>query len=156
VDGVVEEIYVAEAGGAPMTRVEAVEAIERKGLRGDRYMEGKGYWSGVDECEVTLIEIESIEAIEREAGIGVAHGEHRRNVVTRGVRLADLAGRRFRVGGAELEYDRPRPPCRYIESITEPGMMAALGGGRGGICARVVRSGHIREGDAIEILSEEG
>lgn len=149
--GVVERIYVAPEGGADMQAVERVEAVARRGLRGDRYSERTGYWTRVDECEVTLIEAEDLEEIERTTGLHVGNGEHRRNLIVRGVRLARLAGRRFRVGEAVLEYDRPRPPCGYIQSITEPGMTRALLG-RGGICARVVESGWIRAEDAIVIL----
>ncbi len=135
-----------------MERVEEAHAVLGKGFTGDRYAERKGYWTGIDECEVTLIEGEAVDAIELETDVRIAHGEHRRNIITRGVSLRDLAGKRFAVGEATLEYDRPRPPCRYIEMITEPGMLAALTEGRGGICARVVRSGAIRAGDAIEEL----
>lgn len=149
--GVVERIYIAPEGGAAMQAVEQVEAVARRGLRGDRYSERTGYWTSVDECEVTLIEAEDLEEIERTTGIRVGNGEHRRNLIVRGVRLARLAGRRFRVGEAVLEYDRPRPPCGYIQSITEPGMTRALLG-RGGICARVVESGWIRAEDAVVIL----
>jgi len=80
------------------------------------------------------------------------NGEHRRNIVTRGVRLFELAGKRFAVGGAVLEHDRPRPPCRYVEVLTQRGMMFAPAQGRGGICARIVASGTIRENDSIEVL----
>jgi MOSC domain-containing protein YiiM len=50
-----------------------------------------------------------------------------------------------------LEYDRPRPPCGYVESLTQPGMTRALGR-RGGICARVVKSGLIRAHDPITLI----
>jgi MOSC domain-containing protein YiiM len=152
VSGSVREIYIARAGGAPMESVEEVEAVVGSGLRGDRYAERTGYWSGVDECEVTLIEGEVVDQIDRETDLSIEHGEHRRNIITFGIRLLDLVGKRFAVGNAVLEFDRPRPPCRYIEALTEPGMMAALGGGRGGICARVVRSGAIRVGDPIDAV----
>ncbi|MEA2509654.1 MAG: hypothetical protein QOG21_1736, partial [Actinomycetota bacterium] len=59
----------------------------------------------------------------------------------------------FGIGEAVLEYDRPRPPCRYIQSVSEPGMTRALGRDRGGICARVVRSGTIRINDRIEVFA---
>jgi MOSC domain-containing protein YiiM len=85
----------------------------------------------------------------------VAHGEHRRNLVTRGVDLRGLAGWRFRVGEAVFHYDRPRPPCRYIEGLTQPGMTRALAARRGGICARVVESGLIRVGDTIELIDQD-
>jgi MOSC domain-containing protein YiiM len=153
--GTVEAIFVAPAGGAPMAAVAEVRAVAGRGLEGDRYMTRRGYWTDVDECQVTLIRGEDLEAITAGSGVSVAHGEHRRNLVTRGVDLRGLAGWRFRIGEAVLVYDRPRPPCRYIESITEPGMTRALAARRGGICARVVESGLIRVGDEIELLEQE-
>ena len=154
---VVEEIYIAPKGSAAMERVEEVRAIENGGLKGDRYKEGTGYWTPYgDVCEVTLIEGEDLDEIERETGIGVENGEHRRNIVTRGIKLKDLRagwfrGRRFRIGEVVLEYDRPRPPCKHVQDLTEPGMTRALRR-RGGICAKVVEGGRIRAWDEIIIL----
>ncbi|HEX2742066.1 MAG TPA: MOSC domain-containing protein [Rubrobacter sp.] len=149
--GVVESIYVTGEGSASMERVDEVRTIEGCGIEGDRYCEGMGYWTNFgDVCEVTLISSEDLEHIERELGIGVGNGEHRRNIVTRGVSLKVLRGKRFRIGDAVLEYDGPRPPCRHVQDLTEPGMTRALKG-RGGICARVVQAGRIRARDAIEI-----
>lgn len=148
---VVEHIYTAPKGSAPMQQVSQVEALAGAGLRGDRYYERTGYWTAVDECQVTLIEAEGLEAIQQTTGIRVGNGEHRRNLITRHVKLESLRGKQFQIGEAILEYDRPRPPCSYIQSITEPGMTRALVG-RGGICARVVKSGTIRAGDEIVVL----
>jgi MOSC domain-containing protein YiiM len=148
--GLIEEIYIAARGGEPMIKVEEIEAVAGAGLRGDRYMQRTGYWTAVDECEVTLIRAEDLKEIMEKAGVRVASGEHRRNLVTRGVDLYSLRGTRFKAGRAVLEFDRPRPPCRYIQSLTERGMTKALGRTRGGICARVIESGWIRPGDAVE------
>jgi MOSC domain-containing protein YiiM len=152
--GIVEKIFVAVAGGVAMQTVEQVEAVARSGLRGDRYAQRTGYWSGVDECEVTLIEAEDLDEITVTTSLRVLNGEHRRNLVTRGIALEDLYGHRFQVGGAVLEYDRPRPPCTYIQKLTQQeGLTSALGR-RGGICARVISPGRIRVQDAIVILGE--
>ena len=149
--GVVEQIYVTGEGSATMERVEEVRTIEGCGIEGDRYCEGTGYWTNYgDVCEVTLIFSEDLEHIERELGISVGNGEHRRNIITRGVSFEDLRRKRFRIGETVLEYDRPRPPCRHIQDLTEPGITRALKG-RGGICARVVQAGRIRAHDDIEI-----
>ena len=149
-DGAVVKIFITPAGGETMQEVEEVEALAGCGLRGDRYCKRSGYWTDVDECEVTLIEAECLEEI-RAKGVSIEDGEHRRNLVTRGVRLDDLLGKRFQVGKAVLEYDRPRPPCGHVESLTEAGMTRALIN-RGGICARVVASGTIRPNDPIVVL----
>ncbi len=151
----IEAIFIATRGSAAMRRVEQVDAIANRGLAGDRYLERTGYWTGVDECEVTLIRGEDLDEIHRATGLHVHDGEHRRNLITRGVQLDGLVGRRFRIGEAVLCYDRPRPPCGHVQQLTERGMTRALYG-RGGICARVVKSGRIRVGDALVVLDSSG
>ena len=151
--GFVEGLYVAREAGVPVERVGEVAALEGCGLAGDRYCEGTGHWSRFGRvCQVTLIAAEDLDAIEKETGIRVRDGEHRRNVVTRGISLKTLRrGERFRIGGVVFEYRGPRSVCRYIERLTEPGMTQALKG-RGGICARVIENGTVRVGDEIEVL----
>jgi MOSC domain-containing protein YiiM len=151
VKGIVEEIYIAPEGSAAMERVEEVRTLEGCGIEGDRYCEGTGYYTPYgDVCEVTLIAAEDLDYIQTELGIRVKNGEHRRNIITRGIDLDSLRRRRFRVGETVLQYDRPRPPCRHVQDLSEPGMTRALRG-RGGICARVVEAGRIRARDAIEV-----
>lgn len=153
IQGTVEAIFITPRGGTKMERVAEIEALADLGLKGDRYCLGTGYWTGVDECQLTLIEAEDLEEIFKTTGLRVGDGEHRRNLVTRGIKLRDLSGQRFQIGQAVLEYDRPRPPCSYVESLTQPGMTRALGR-RGGICARVIKSGWIRAYDAIALVLE--
>ncbi len=150
--GVVEEIYVTPKGSEAMERVQEIRAVEGCGLEGDRYCEGTGFWTRYgDVCEVTLIESEDLDEIEREMGLSVKNGEHRRNIVTSGIRLSELRGNRFRIGEAVLEYDRPRPPCRHVQDMTERGMTKALRR-RGGHCVRVVEGGRISARDEIVLL----
>src|ERR671926_1936542 len=151
--GFVEGIFLAPEGGAQMHSVRAATALEGCGLEGDRYCTGTGHWSRFGRvCQVTFIAAEDLDDIERETGVGVKNGEHRRNVVTRRISLKALRrGERFRVGEVVFEYRGPRSVCRYIERLTEPGMTQALKG-RGGICARVIGNGTIRVGDTIELL----
>lgn len=133
-----------------MQRVLEIDAVAGCGLAGDRYALGTGYYSPRNVCQVTLIAAEALERMELR-GMRVGDGEHRRNLVCRGIQLEELRGRRFSVGTAVLEYDRTRPPCGYLERLTQPGMTRAMGEGAG-ICASVVEGGMIREGDAIVLL----
>jgi MOSC domain-containing protein YiiM len=150
--GFVQGIFFALEGGAEMQSVRAATAVKGCGLEGDRYCAGTGHWSRFGRvCEVTFIAAEDLHNIERETGVRVQNGEHRRNVVTRGISLKALRrGERFRVGEVAFEYRRPRSVCRYIERLTEPGMTHALRG-RGGICASVIENGTVRVGDEIEV-----
>src|ERR687889_2418292 len=128
--GFVQGIFFAPEGGAQMKSVQAATALEGCGLEGDRYCAGTGHWSRFGRvCEVTFIAAEDLDDIERETGVRVNKGEHRRNVVTLGIRLKALRrGERFRVGEVAFEYRGPRSVCRYIERLTEPGMTQALKG----------------------------
>lgn len=98
--GEVVSIHVATKAAMPMESRQHVEAIAGRGLEGDRYFDGTGYWSnnaGVNR-EVTLIEIEAIEGLANEKNIQITPGAARRNLVTRGVPLNHLVGRGFQVG----------------------------------------------------------
>ena len=149
VRGTVEEIFVTDEGSAAMESVAEIQTVEGGGIKGDRYYEGTGFWTQYgDVCQVTLIEGEHLDEIE-EQGLAIKSGQHRRNIVTRGVSLLNLRGKRFRVGEVVLEYDRSRPPCRHVQDLSERGMTRALRN-RGGICARVIQAGPIRPGDDIE------
>ena len=149
--GEVVSIHLTSMAGEPMEAVREARAVDGKGLEGDRYAEGAGTYSDHPGGgrQVTLIESETLEALEREAGIALASGASRRNIVTRRVPLNHLVGREFRVGEARLRGVRLCEPCTYLEGKTAKGVMAALLH-RGGLRADILAGGAIRVGDAIE------
>ena len=61
--GTVKAIYIVDEGGAPMQKLDQVKALADCGLEGDRYCKRAGYWTGVDECQATLIAAEDLEEI---------------------------------------------------------------------------------------------
>lgn len=133
-----------------MASLAEVEALPGKGLAGDRYCEQTGTYShrAGHEREVTLIEIEAIEALKRDYGIELDPGSSRRNIVTRGVPLNHLVGREFRVGEVTLRGIRLCEPCEHLEALTQRGVIRGLVH-RGGLRAQVLTSGLIRVGDAV-------
>jgi MOSC domain-containing protein YiiM len=151
--GFVEDIFLAPEGGAQMKSVEVSNALEGCGLEGARYCSGTGHWSRFGRvCQVTFIAAEDLDEIERETGVGVKNGEHRRNVVTRGISLKILRrGERFQVGEVVVRVPGAALGLPVLERLTEPGMTQALKG-RGGICATVTKNGTVRVGDEIEVL----
>jgi len=79
---------------------------------------------------------------------GLAPGEVRENIVTRGLDLQALpAGTRLEIGAAALEITKDCEPCAFIDAL-RPGLRAKMIRRRG-MLARVVRSGEIRVGDEI-------
>ena len=149
--GRVHSIHVGPEGGAPMQTVDAVRAVEGRGLEGDRYYEGRGAFSERPGSgrQVTLIELESIRALEVEDGIVVEPGAIRRNIVTEGVPLNHLVGAAFRVGDAVLRGTRLCEPCGHVQRLTGIDGLTQRLLHRAGLRADIVTGGTIRAGDAV-------
>jgi MOSC domain-containing protein YiiM len=133
---------------AAMRVVEAADALAGGGLMGDRYQNQGGA------RQVTLIAAESLAAIAAYLGRErVDPADLRRNIVTRGVNLLALKGRRFRIGAAVLETSGECHPCTRMEEAFGPGGYNAVRG-LGGITARVITGGRIALGEAVLRLNE--
>ena len=136
-----------------MIEQRSAELIAGVGIKGDRYAIGVDtgtYSPQPDVREVTLIEIETLEALARDHDITLDPQEHRRNLTTRDVPLNHLVGRRFRVGDVVLEGGRLNTPCRYIDMITQKTICDLLEH-RSGLNCRIVSGGIIRPGDLIQL-----
>lgn len=152
--GRVETIHVAPEAGAPMRAVDSIDAVAGRGLRGDRYFEGTGTWSGDPDVrdiprDITLFEAETLDVVARDAGLDLDPADHRRNVTTRGVALDHLLDKRFRIGSVLCEAVDLCEPCAHLESLTAEGVVSALVH-RGGLNAAVIESGTIHVGDPVE------
>lgn len=152
-EGRVEAVYIAEESTAETEPVQRVTAVARRGLEGDRHFDKRARKGGAAGKDLTLIEAEAIEGLVEDTGIELGIGKARRNVVTRGVRLDDLIGRRFTVGGVECLGVEPNDPCKHLESLTQPGVLRGLVG-RGGLRADIVVGGEIAVGDRVHALED--
>ncbi len=153
--GTVEGIFTTPGAGRPMVSLADATAIAGRGLLGDRYHDGVGYYSERPSegggREVTLIEAEELERLRAERGIELAPIESRRNVLTRGIRLLDLIGRRFRIGEVVCEGVKICEPCAYLEELTGKPVNEPLVH-RAGLRANVLVGGTLRVGDAVEAV----
>jgi hypothetical protein len=150
--GTVELIALAAEAEGPMQAVSAAEAVEGRGLLGDRYERGVGTFSNPSGrgYDLTLVEAEALEELSAK-GVELAPIEARRNLVVRGIALDDLIGRHFRVGEVECFGQRRCEPCSHLERLTRPGVLRGLVH-RGGLRADVLSGGGIRTGDSVEAL----
>lgn len=148
-------IYITGEASAPMLGVASAVAIAGKGLEGDRYAAGVGFYSPNPTTEgareLTLIEQEAIDAVRHDGGVELNGVETRRNIVTRDIRLGDLLGKRFSIGEVVCEGVRDCPPCAHLDELTGKKLMPLLVR-TGGLRARIVTGGSISLGDEITIV----
>jgi MOSC domain-containing protein YiiM len=143
--GVVEQIAIAPARAVLPEPIGEVRAVAGHGLEGDRKFAADG--AGPGEA-ITLIAAEALEGLREDTGIELSHEASRRNVLTRGVDLNALVGRRFRVGAVLCEGVELCEPCRHLQSLTDPGVLRGLVH-RGGLRADVLQGGTIAPGDVV-------
>lgn len=138
-----------------MVRVECATARAGRGLEGDRYFYQRGTWSNRHRRghDLTLIEAEVLDALTLPGG-QLSAEEARRNLVTRGVGLNALVGKRFRVGAVECFGQRLCEPCAHLERLA--GKAGTLRGliHTGGLRADVLADGEIRVGSEIVALAD--
>ena len=151
--GEVVSIQITPQASASLKTVESVQAVAGMGLEGDRYYLRTGTYSKKhDESrQVTLIEVEALEALNRDYRLELSPVESRRNIATRGVPLNHLVGRDFRVGAAVLRGIRLCEPCGHLEQFTGRKVREGLVH-RGGLRAQIVADGLVRVGDAVETI----
>jgi hypothetical protein len=143
--GSVAAILTATDAEEPLGRVDDADAVAGRGLRGDRYFEGRGTFSGPGRgYQLTLVEAEVLDEIE------LPWEQARRNVVTRGIAVNGLVGHRFTIGGVECVGRRLAEPCAHLEKLSRPGLLRPLVH-RGGLRADILVGGAISLGDRIAI-----
>jgi MOSC domain-containing protein YiiM len=150
--GCVISIFITPEPGGKTRAVNRVYAVPGMGLEGDRYfgLPGTGHKRSGSGREITLIEIEALEAMEREERLQLTPSEARRNLVTQGVSLNDLAGRDFQVGNVCLRGVRLCEPCNHLAGMTDARVLPGLTH-RGGLRAEILTAGQISTGDPIRI-----
>jgi len=144
-------IHMAPIASALMRPLPEARLIAGTGVEGDRYATRLGTYSKKHHIDrqVTLIEVETLEALARDHGVDLAPHEHRRNLTTRGVPLNHLVGQYFRLGACVLFGGRLNVPCKYLEDLVGKKVFKPLLN-RSGLNCRVVVGGTVRKGDRIE------
>src|SRR3954449_11611752 len=137
----VVEINIAAEHEAPCEPVEQIDVLPGQGIKGERhFLDAPAERRGND---IPLVDLASVEAFVAEPGIALTAAETRRNVVTEGVDVNALVGKRFRVGAVECLGVELCEPCSYLEGhLAKPGLMRGLAH-RAGLNADVLDGGSI-------------
>lgn len=149
----IQGIFVAKKAKQAQIEIEAVKVDAGKGIVGDRYYGKKGN----DGPNITFVALEEIHAFNENFEQRITLSDTRRNVVTYGVSLNDLVGKRFRIGDAEFYGVELCEPCALLGKRLATEEMSAAQVvkawlHKGGLRADVVRSGVLRVGMPIEQL----
>ncbi|MES3008200.1 MAG: MOSC domain-containing protein [Pseudomonadota bacterium] len=139
----------AERAAAPQPH-HSVSMVAGAGISGDRHCNQQESFLARPQperaTEATLIEAEAIDAFNQTQGLALGYGDLRRNIVTRGVDLNALVGKRFHLGDIEFEGIELCEPCNSLARRITPLVLPHLVH-RAGLRAAVLSSGTLQVGD---------
>jgi MOSC domain-containing protein YiiM len=129
-----------EPGTSPNLEVSEIECVASRGIVGDRFLDYREDYKG----QITFFSFEVLQDVSVRLGVRVASPSSvRRNVITQGIDLNQLIGKRFSIQGILFEGVCECKPCYWMDRAIAPGAEELLRG-QGGLRARILTSGTLR------------
>ena len=130
--------------------VDSFEVLANKGVVGDRH------FSEYNDpyCQLTLIESENIDYYNTKFGLNIPYIAFRRNLITKGIKLNDLVGKKFLIGNVKVEGIDLCRPCRHLTEMLNQNNIIKEFLRKGGLRCQILSSSKITVGDDIKPISE--
>ena len=129
--------------------VESIEVLANKGVVGDRHFDNYND----PYCQLSLIEAENIDEYNLKFGLNIPYLDFRRNIITKGIKLNDLVGKKLSIGNAEVEGIDLCRPCRHLTEMLDQENILKEFLRKGGLRCQILSSSKIKVGDTIKVLS---
>ena len=145
----VYKLGITNNNNQKIREVNSIEVLANQGIIGDRHFkEFNDPYS-----QLSLIESENIDNYNIKYGLNIPYIDFRRNIVTKGIRLNDLIGKKFLVGEVELEGIDLCRPCRHLcELLDQDNIIKEFLRG-GGLRCQILSSSSIEIGNRIKVLN---
>ena len=140
------EIAISESSGKAMKNVGNVESIAGKGLVNDRHFKE----NNEKKYQITLIEIENINHYNQISGTSIPSKDFRRNIITEGIKLNELVGSKFFIGGVKVKAHDLCRPCKYLQESLKQKNLVKEFLRKGGLRCEILTNGKIFVGDEIK------
>ena len=129
--------------------VETIEVLANKGVVGDRHFDNYND----PYCQLSLIEAENIDEYNLKFGLNIPYLDFRRNIITKGIKLNDLVGKKLSIGNVEVEGIDLCRPCRHLTEMLDQENILKEFLRKGGLRCQILSSSKIKVGDSIKVLS---
>ena len=139
------KLGITSINNKKIKEVKTIEVIENKGVIGDRHFND----FNDPYCQLTLIESENIDYYNSKYGLNFSYLEFRRNIITKGIQLNDLVGKKFLIGKVKVEGIDLCRPCRHLSEILNQDNIIKEFIRRGGLRCQILTSSKIEVGDKI-------
>ena len=142
------KIGITNYNNKKIKNVDSIEVIANKGIMGDRHFKD----FNDPYCQLSLIESENIDYYNSKYSLNIPYLEFRRNIVTKGVELNNLVGKKLLIGKVKVEGVDLCRPCKHLTEVLKQDSILKEFLRRGGLRCEILSSSKINLGDEIKIL----
>ncbi|MDC0151176.1 MOSC domain-containing protein [Candidatus Pelagibacter sp.] len=144
----VYKIGITNKNNQQIKEVNSIDVLANQGVLGDRHF--KEFNDPYN--QISLIESENIDYYNIKFDLNIPYVDFRRNIVTKGIQLNDLVGKKLLVGNVELEGIDLCRPCKHLTEVLQQDNIIKEFLRRGGLRCQVLSSSSIKIGDKIKVL----
>ena len=145
------EVYklgITNKNNQQIKEVNSIDVLANQGVLGDRHFnEFNDPYN-----QLSLIESESIDYYNIKYGLNIPYIDFRRNIITKGIQLNDLVGKKFQIGKVELEGIDLCRPCKHLSEVLQQDNIIKEFLRRGGLRCQILSSSSIEVGSKIKVL----
>ena len=142
------KLGITKDSNKEIEEVSSIEVLANKGVVGDRHFDE--YNDPYN--QLTLIESENIDYYNTKFGLDIPYKDFRRNVVTKGIQLNDLIGKKIKIGNVEVEGIDLCRPCRHLTEVLNQSNILKEFLRRGGLRCQILKSSTINVDDEIKVI----
>ncbi len=139
---------IAKNNNQKIQEVEKIELLSGKGVVGDRHFDENNDVRN----QVTLIESENIDYYNNKFKTDYSYLDFRRNVVTKGIQLNDLVGKKLLIGSVKIQGHDLCRPCKHLEETLKGQDIIKEFLRRGGLRCEILNSGIVNIEDEIKVI----
>ena len=139
---------IAKNNNQKIEEVLKAEVVAGKGIVADRHF----HENNSVRNQITLIESENIDYYNNKFKSNYSFLDFRRNVITKGIELNDLVGKKLLIGNIKVEGHDLCRPCKHLEETLKGKDIIKEFLRRGGLRCEILTSGTINLQDKIMIL----
>tara|TARA_B100000029_G_scaffold302462_1_gene295340 strand:+ start:254 stop:697 length:444 start_codon:yes stop_codon:yes gene_type:complete len=142
------KIGVTKINNQAIQEVEEINLLAGKGIIGDRYFDE----NNEDRNQLTLIEKENIDYYNEKFNLKIPYIDFRRNIITKGIKLNDLIGKKLVIGKIELKGIDLCRPCKSLQKNLGQDNIIKEFLRKGGLRCEVLTSANVKVDDEITVL----
>ena len=142
------KIGITNINNKKIEELDSIDVVANKGIVGDRHFKD----FNDPYCQLSLIESENIDYYNIKYGLNIPYIDFRRNIVTSGIQLNELVGKKLKIGDVELEGIDLCRPCKHLTEMLGEANILKEFLRRGGLRCQILSSSKIKIGDKIQIL----